>query len=84
MPPEGEKKRGDTTGEGDEERREPLAEVRARDRRERELETNELGFRRYGAAWPRGGNDEVDDKATSTERDQDEAVPCARAGQQWL
>jgi len=37
MPPEGEKKRGDTTGggEGDEERREPLTEVRARDRRER-------------------------------------------------
>ena len=84
MPPEGEKKRGDTTGEGDEERREPLAEFRARDRRERELETNELGFRRYRAAWPRGGNDEVVDKATSTERDQDEAVPCARAGQQWL
>ena len=52
-PPEGEKKRGDTTGEGDKERREPLAEVRARDRRERELETNELGFRRYGAAWGR-------------------------------
>ena len=53
MPPEGEKKRGDTTREGDEERREPLAEVRARDRRERELETNELGFHRYGAAWGR-------------------------------
>ena len=54
MPPEGEKKRGDTTGEGDKERREPLAEVRARDRRERELETNELGFRRYGAAGGAG------------------------------
>jgi len=55
MPPEGEKKRGDTTGggEGDEERREPLVDVRARDRRERELETNELGFRRYGTAWGR-------------------------------